>query len=41
METCDICGKEITEGTGDKFTDREGDILILCDACIEEGDYYN
>jgi len=41
METCDICGKEIPEGTGDKFLDRDDDMLILCDECIAEDDYYS
>jgi ribosomal protein L24E len=41
METCDLCGKEIPEGTGDEFIDRTtGEKFCLCDDCIAEGDYY-
>lgn len=41
MGICDLCGKEIPEGTGDEFIDRTtGEKFCLCDDCIAEGDCY-
>ena len=40
MEICDLCGKEIPEGTGDEFMDmKTGEKFWLCDDCIEKGDW--
>lgn len=40
-ELCEVCGKEIPEGTGDEFLERSsGYRFWLCDKCIEDGDYY-
>lgn len=40
MEICDLCGKEIPEGTGYKFMDTEtGEKFWLCDDCIEKVDW--
>ena len=40
-EICEICEKEIEEGTGDEFLDRScGYRFWLCDDCIAERDMY-
>lgn len=41
-ETCEICGKEIPESTGDEFLDRRCRYRFwLCDECIEDGNHYD
>lgn len=37
IETCEICEKEILDGTGDEFTDMScGYKFWLCDECIRD-----
>ena len=36
-EECEICGKEIPEGTGEEYTDKScGYVFWVCDKCDEE-----
>ena len=40
-EICEVCEKEIPDGTGDEYTDNScGYKFWVCDKCIEDGDNY-
>ena len=40
-EECEICSKEIPEGTGNEFIDKScGYRFWVCDKCIKDGDMY-